>query len=283
MESLVFFGKGGIGKSTIASNLSVLYALAGRKVLHVGCDPKHDSTLALAAGGSVRTFIERVVSEGKPGGWRHLIVRGRFGIDLVEAGGPEPGVGCAGRGISLMLETFKETRLLEEGAYDIVSFDILGDVVCGGFATPLRQGFGRKVFIVVSEELMSLYAANNIAKAVRHYSPNGVVLGGLIANVRDPQADPAVLERFAGLIGTRVLATIPRDPAVRQAEYLRKPLVEHAPRAPATMALMALAVEALRIKPENLPLPTPLDDDEFYARSLRRFEAEACTAAAGRR
>ncbi|MFA5141326.1 MAG: AAA family ATPase [Elusimicrobiota bacterium] len=271
MERLVFFGKGGIGKSTIAANLSALYALAGRRVLHVGCDPKHDSTMALAPNGYVSTFVEQALREGRSGA-EVRPAAGRFGVDLFEAGGPEPGVGCAGRGISLMLENFKETRLLEKGRYDIVIFDILGDVVCGGFATPLRQGFGQKVFIVVSEELMSLYAANNIAKAVRHYGPNGVVLGGLVANLRDPKADREPLERFARIIRTSIVAYIPRDEAVRKAEFLRKTVVAHAPRARATLALASLSKKILRLKPGKLPKPTPMDDREFYRLSFSEFK-----------
>ena len=128
MERLVFFGKGGIGKSTIASNLSALYALAGRRVLHVGCDPKHDSTMGLAPDGYVSTFVEQALREGRSGAGIRPVT-GRFGVDLFEAGGPEPGVGCAGRGISLMLESFKESGLLEKGRYDVAVFDIVDDVV----------------------------------------------------------------------------------------------------------------------------------------------------------
>ncbi|MFH2204902.1 MAG: AAA family ATPase [Elusimicrobiota bacterium] len=277
MESLVFFGKGGIGKSTICANLSALYGLSGRKVLHVGCDPKHDSTLAIAARSTeyVRTFMEKIAANESITDSGKLVLRGRFGIDLVEAGGPEPGVGCAGRGISLMLETFKETRLLENGGYDICVYDILGDVVCGGFATPLRAGFGKKVFIVCSEELMSIYAANNIAKAVRHYSPNGIRLAGLIANLRDAEVDRRPLERFAKLINTRILQYVPRDPAVREAEFKRETVVEHAPKAPVTRALARLATTALRLKHKALPLPTPLEDREFYALSYTQFKKSA--------
>ncbi len=271
MESLVFFGKGGIGQSTICANLSALYGIGGKRVLHVGCDPKHDSTMAIAPEGYVRTFMEKFAANeiDTPGG---LTLKGRFGIDLVEAGGPEPGVGCAGRGISLMLETFKEHELIAKGGYDVALYDILGDVVCGGFATPLRAGFGKKVFIVVSEELMSLYAANNIAKAVLHYSPNGVVLGGLVANLRDSSVDRAPLERFAKLINTRILTYIPRDPAIREAEYKRKTVVEHAPKAPATKALAKLSALAYKLKAGKLPLPTPLDDRDFYELSFDQFK-----------
>jgi len=284
MESLVFFGKGGIGKSTVASNLSALYGISGRRVLHVGCDPKHDSSLALAPDGYVRTFMERLVDEGQArlSEGEGLTVRGKFGIDLAESGGPEPGVGCAGRGISLMLETFQEARLLEKGGYDTVVFDILGDVVCGGFATPLRKGFGEKVFIVASEELMSLYAANNIAKAVKNYSSNGVVLGGLVANLRDPKADRGPIERLAGLIGTEVLIYIPRDKAVREAEYSRKCVIEHAPRCAFSKAIAALSQRIKKIRPSKLPVPTPLDDREFYELSYRQFRPVRSTGGPAR-
>jgi len=217
--------------------------------------------------------MEQLLEDGTPrlAEGRPLTLRGRFGVDIVEAGGPEPGVGCAGRGISLMLETFQARKLLENGRYEVVVFDILGDVVCGGFATPIRRGFGKKVFIVVSEELMSLYAANNIAKAVRSYRDGGVVLAGLVANVRDPEADPRPIARFAARIGTKVVASIPRDPAVREAEYRRRSVVEHAPRSPAAKALVRLSALALRLDPRRIPVPSPLEDRVFYELSLHGF------------
>ena len=277
MESLVFFGKGGIGKSTVCANLSALFALSGRRVLHVGCDPKHDSTVAIAEHGTnyVKTFMEKVADNDTMAAPSDIALKGRFGIDIIEAGGPQAGVGCAGRGISLMLETFKETELLKDGNYDVAMYDILGDVVCGGFATPLRAGFGRKIFIVCSEELMSIYAANNIAKAVRHYSANGIRLGGIIANIRDPQADLGPLCRFAARINTQVLQFIPRDPAVREAEFERKTVVEYAPQSKATEALARLALKILALDPDERPMPDALDDEEFYAMSRCKFRTDA--------
>ena len=136
MQRIVVFGKGGIGKSTVASNLSAIYALEGKKVIHVGCDPKHDSTVGLVDGNLIETFMERHARTFSVRDIRllkasDLLFRGRLGIDCVEAGGPEPGVGCAGRGISLMLEAFQDLEILEAGGYDICLFDVLGDVVCG--------------------------------------------------------------------------------------------------------------------------------------------------------
>ncbi len=270
MTNIVIFGKGGIGKSTIASNLSTVYALQGRKVLHVGCDPKHDSTLGLVEGGLIETFMEKYSRvfgvrdhvELKP---EDLLVKGRLGIDCIEAGGPEPGVGCAGRGISLMLEALQDLRILDNGGYDIQVFDVLGDVVCGGFAAPLRKGFAEKIVIVASEELMALYAANNIAKSVKTYSSNGVYLAGVVANLKDGQVERGRLERFAALLNTRILEFVPRDPAVREAEFARdKTVVERAPGSPFTKSVESLAAKILAVRREDCPVPTPMDDRRFY-------------------
>ncbi len=270
MENIVIFGKGGIGKSTIAANLSATYALQHNKVLHVGCDPKHDSTVGLVDGGLIETFMEKHsrifgVRDHKPLQASDLLVKGRLNIDCAEAGGPEPGVGCAGRGISLMLEAFQDLGILKDGRYDIGLFDVLGDVVCGGFAAPLRQGFAEKVVIVVSEELMALYAANNIAKSVRTYASNGVYLAGLVANLKDGKPDRKRLQRFAAILGTRILAFVPRDPAVRQAEFARgKTVVERSPKSPFAKSIKSLAATIRKVKRKDCPLPTPMDDRKFY-------------------
>jgi nitrogenase iron protein NifH len=269
MENIVIFGKGGIGKSTIAANLSTVYALQKRKVLHVGCDPKHDSTVGLVDGSLIETFMEkhaRIFGVRDRGELKasDLLVKGRLGIDCAEAGGPEPGVGCAGRGISLMLEAFQDLGLLK-GGYDVAVFDVLGDVVCGGFAAPLRKGFAEKVVIVASEELMALYAANNIAKSVRTYSSNGVYLAGLVANLKDGKVDRKRLEKFARIIGTRILEFVPRDQAVREAEFARhKTVVERSPKCAFAKSIKSLAAKILAVRKEDCPVPTPMDDRKFY-------------------
>ena len=271
MENIVIFGKGGIGKSTIAASLSTVYALEGRKVLHVGCDPKHDSTVGLVDGALIETFMEkhtRIFGVRDHGELRleDLLVKGRLGIDCAEAGGPEPGVGCAGRGISLMLEAFQDLGVLQSGRYDVGVFDVLGDVVCGGFAAPLRKGFAEKIVIVVSEELMALYAANNIAKSVRTYASNGVYLAGLVGNLKDSgKKERARLERFARILGTRILEYVPRDPAVRRAEFSRdRTVVERSPRCPFAKSVRALAAKILAVRRADCPVPTPMDDRRFY-------------------
>ena len=264
------FGKGGIGKSTIAANLSTVYALQKRNVLHVGCDPKHDSTIGLVDGGLIETFMDkysRVSGTRDQGGLKiaDLLIKGRLGIDCAEAGGPEPGVGCAGRGISLMLEAFQDLGVLGPESYDIAVFDVLGDVVCGGFAAPLRKGFAEKIVIVISEELMALYAANNIAKSVRTYASNGVYLAGLVANLKDGKVDRKRIERFAKIIGTRILEFVPRDMAVREAEFARhETVVERAPKSAFAKSIKSLAAKILAVRKEDCPVPTPMDDRRFY-------------------
>lgn len=270
MQRIAIFGKGGIGKSTFSSNLAAIYARRGLRVLLVGCDPKHDTTVALTEGAPIRTAVEHsaFMDSGKTDA-AGLVVRGRLGVDCVEAGGPEPGIGCAGRGISRMIEILQEAGFLESDRYDVALFDVLGDVVCGGFAAPLRENLADKVLIVTSEELMSLYAANNVARAVRNYAANGSSLVGLVANLRDPDADRDVVARLAGLIGTRVVAWLMRDTAVRRAEYARKTAVEIAPESDFARTLESLASELL--KPSLKNIPTPLSDESFQILARRAF------------
>lgn len=265
MEKIVIYGKGGIGKSTIAANLSATWARRGKKVLHVGCDPKHDSSVALTGTRRMSTVIERLF--GTPGediAIEDILMPGRYGIDCIESGGPEPGVGCGGRSITRMLEAFEDLDLFHEKNYDIALFDVLGDVVCGGFAAPLRSGYANKIFVVTSEEAMALYAANNICKAVRRFRPNGVALGGLIANLRD-STDASIVEDFARRVGTQVVAVIPRDPVFRIAEKKKAPLAEVAPDSPLLAVFEQMASFILDLNPDQCPSPTPLDEAAFDA------------------
>jgi len=270
MNRIAIFGKGGIGKSTFSSNLAAVYARRGLRVLLVGCDPKHDTTTALTEGAPIRTAVEHsaFMDSGKAG-IEGLVVRGRLGVDCVEAGGPEPGIGCAGRGISRMIEMLEEAGYLRPGRYDVALFDVLGDVVCGGFAAPLREGMADKIVVVTSEELMSLYAANNIARAIKNYSANGAVLSGLVANLRDPDADRDAVSRFAALLGTTVLSWLPRDPAVRRAEYRRVTASELAPESEFAKRVEILA--DLLQTDARPPVPTPLSDESFGTLSRAAF------------
>jgi nitrogenase iron protein NifH len=243
--------------------------------LHIGCDPKHDSSYRLL-NPEVRllTVLEALAADPHRLRLQSVLNRGRLGITCCEAGGPEPGVGCAGRGVARTLEVLDEAGLLAADRYDVVLYDVLGDVVCGGFAAPLRAGFAQKVVIVTSADPMSLFAANNISKAVRTYRDNGVALAGLVANLRHAGRDAELLRLFAELIGTRVLASVPQDEAIVAAERRQQTLVESDPDSPTVRVFTQLAETLGGLQAEALDPPMPLADDEFF-RFIRHEDATA--------
>jgi len=263
VRAIAFYGKGGSGKTTVATSLSVLLAKQGQKVLLLGCDPKHDTAYALVPHNQRATLVEMLQKDGTLGvKTDSFLMKGTAGIDCVEAGGPEPGVGCAGRGITLMFEVLTKHGLMN-GAYDWAIFDVLGDVVCGGFAAPIRSGFAQEVCIVVSGEVLSLYAANNLCKALVRYKGTGVRLSGLIPNLRGVTGEKEMLARFAQLLGTRVFTAIPRDPSVHIAHVQSRTVVEEAPESAAAQALMLLKDELVNLAPDSSVTPTPLSDEAF--------------------
>ncbi len=256
MESIVFFGKGGIGKSTIASNVTVLMAVGGGKVLHAGCDPKMDSTLSLM-GRHIQPFTARSGNSGEAGLRESIFASPVQGVHCIEAGGPLPGVGCAGTGIGAMLDAMKDGKLLERDGYTAAVFDVLGDVVCGGFAAPLRRGFAKKAVIVTSEDPLSLYAANRLIMMIESYARNGVYLAGLAVNAKTPDG-ARLAEEFARAVNTRVLGVILRDPVVTAAEREHRPAVLAHPksdfaRRAARLALTIRAAGAPKTPPRPLP------------------------------
>ena len=258
MERIAIYGKGGSGKTMLATAVSRLLAGRGLRVLHVGCDPKRDSSLRLA-GTRPRVTMMDAVAAGRP---ETAFVASRDGVDCVEAGGPPAGTGCAGRGILITLDVFDRMGVLTDGRYDAVVFDVLGDVVCGGFAAPLRSDDPTKVVIVLSDEPMSLFAANNITRMVQTHAPTGVVLAGLVLNrPSDPGAGAGVVDRFAALLGTTVLARLPRDAAVVEAERARRTVVDHAPTAAFAESLRQLVDRVTSLDPSRILPPTPLDDE----------------------
>ncbi|HOX44678.1 MAG TPA: ArsA-related P-loop ATPase [Myxococcota bacterium] len=263
MERIAFYGKGGVGKSTVAASVSLALARQGRRVLHVGCDPKHDSTLSLVEAGPIRTVLDRLLAS-PAGGLRRedLIMPGKDGIDCVEAGGPQSGVGCGGRAISRMFELFDDLGLLDPQRYDAVVFDVLGDVVCGGFAAPLRRDVAPQVIIVASEEMAAGYAANNITRAVLHYRDNGVCLAGMVVNRRDNRADLEPVRRLAAAMNTRILAVIPRTPAIQAAELSRRSILDVGPRTQAAHRLQELARNLMGFERQGCQDPTPLELEE---------------------
>jgi len=265
MQKIAVYGKGGIGKSVVATSLSASYALAGRRVLHMGCDPKADSAVRLVDGvAGIRTVLEVLGDDPTAVATNAILTPGRHGIHTLEAGGPPPGLGCGGRGVARAIEFLDEMGLMEGDAYDVAVFDVLGDVVCGGFAAPLRDRFADKVVIVVSEEPMAMFAANNIARAIHTYHRNGASLAGLVANLRSRDANVASIEAFARRLGTQVVAVIERDPRIQAAERRRLTIVEDCPDCPAARALTDLSLRLWDVDKAALPLPTPLSEDGFF-------------------
>lgn len=232
MRKVAIYGKGGIGKSTTTQNtVAGLAETLGKKVMVVGCDPKADSTRLLLGGLAQRTVLDTLREEGEDVDLEDIRKFGFKGTICVESGGPEPGVGCAGRGIITSI------NLLEQlGAYsdsqnlDYVFYDVLGDVVCGGFAMPIREGKAEEIYIVCSGEMMAMYAANNICKGIVKFAEaGGVRLGGLICNSRKVDNEKSMIEAFAAKLGTQMIHFVPRDNMVQKAEINRKTVIDFDP------------------------------------------------------
>lgn len=248
MRKIAIYGKGGIGKSTTASNLSAALSDLGYRVLQIGCDPKADSTKNLTGGQKITTVLDAIRARGEENvALEDILCQGYGNVWCVEAGGPTPGLGCAGRGIITAFEKLKET-----GAYalchpDIILYDVLGDVVCGGFAMPIRGGYAREVFVVSSGEMMSLYAASNIVSAVRQFGKRGYAsYAGLILNERNIPDERAIVEKAIAEMGGDLVAALPRDSAVQAAETLGKTVIEALPDSDMAGRYRALAKEILR-------------------------------------
>ena len=227
MLKIAIYGKGGIGKSTISSNLSVALAKKGYKVMQIGCDPKADSTIQLHEGKGVASILDIIRAKGDKAGLEELVTEGSEGVLCAEAGGPTPGMGCAGRGIITAFEALEERHAFDIYRPDVVIYDVLGDVVCGGFAMPIREGYADKVFIVTSGENMAIYAAANIACAVKAFEARGYAgLGGLILNRRGVKREQEKAEELARDMGTDIIASLDFSPLVGEAEELGKTVME---------------------------------------------------------
>jgi nitrogenase iron protein NifH len=230
MKKIAVYGKGGIGKSTTVSNLSAALSMEGFTVMQIGCDPKADSTKNLTGGRSVRTVLDLLREKKDKVRLEDLVTPGFNGILCVEAGGPTPGIGCAGRGIIAAFEKLKELQAYEIYKPDIVFYDVLGDVVCGGFAMPMREGYADEVVIVSSGEMMSLYAAHNIAQAIKNFAGRSyAALSGIILNRRNIENERALAETAAREIGARIIGEAPRCSLVQDAEGEGKTVVEKFP------------------------------------------------------
>jgi len=267
MKQIALYGKGGIGKSTTSANLSAALADRGLDIMQIGCDPKHDSTRMLMHGTWIPTVLDQVREQGDEGiSADQVVFEGYRGVRCVEAGGPEPGVGCAGRGI---IATFQLLERLDALRGDVIVYDVLGDVVCGGFAMPMREGYAQEIYLVTSGELMSLYAANNICKAIARLSRrvrSKCALGGVICNSANITDEKTLVEEFARRINSRLIAYVPRDRIVQVAEINKQTVIEYAPESAQAGVYRALAGSVL----ENtaMTIPTPLDMDELESLAL---------------
>ena len=229
IRQVAIYGKGGIGKSTTTQNVTAGLSELGKKIMVVGCDPKADSTRLLLNGLAQKTVLDTLREEGEDIELDSIMKTGLNGIKCVESGGPEPGVGCAGRGIITSISMLENL-----GAYtddlDYVFYDVLGDVVCGGFAMPIREGKAKEIYIVASGEMMALYAANNICKGIKKYAlKGGVRLGGIICNSRNVDREIELLRAFAKELGTQLIYFVPRNNVVQRAEIRKKTVIDYAP------------------------------------------------------
>jgi nitrogenase iron protein NifH len=263
IRQLAIYGKGGIGKSTTTQNTVAGLASLGKKVMIVGCDPKADSTRLMLHAKAQETVMDKVRELGTVEDLElsDVLKEGYGGTKCVESGGPEPGVGCAGRGVITAINFLEE-----EGAYtedlDFVFYDVLGDVVCGGFAMPIRENKAQEIYIVVSGEMMAMYAANNICKGIVKYASSGSVrLGGLICNSRNTDKEKELIEALAAKLGTQMIHFVPRDNQVQRAELRRMTVIEYSPEHKQAEEYRELA----RKIDENkmLVVPTPLTMDEL--------------------
>ncbi len=261
MRQVAIYGKGGIGKSTTTQNLTAALGEMGKKVMIVGCDPKADSTRLILNGLAQQTVLDTLREEGEDIELDNILKEGFTGIKCVESGGPEPGVGCAGRGIITSINMLEQLGAYEDDL-DYVFYDVLGDVVCGGFAMPIREGKAEEIYIVASGEMMAMYAANNIAKGILKFADTGGTrLGGIICNSRKVDNEFEMLTAFAKEIGTQLIHFVPRDNVVQRAEINKKTVIDWSPEDPQADEYRTLA-KAIDGN-EMFVIPKPMTQDRL--------------------
>ncbi|MDP4090916.1 MAG: nitrogenase iron protein [Bacillota bacterium] len=265
IKQIAIYGKGGIGKSTTTSNISAALVDAGYKVMQFGCDPKSDSTNTLRGGKYIPTVLDLLREKGTVKA-EEAIFQGYGGVYCVEAGGPAPGVGCAGRGIITAVQLLKQQKVFEELNLDYVIYDVLGDVVCGGFAVPIREGIAEHVFTVSSADFMAVYAANNLFKGIKKYSnTGGALLGGVIANSINAPYSRDIIDDFVKETHTQVIEYVPRSVTVTQAELQGKTTIEAAPDSEQARVYRRLAEKIANHSESRVPAPLEVKELREWA------------------
>ena len=280
MRQIAIYGKGGIGKSTIAANLCMALREQGLKVMQVGCDPKRDSTRILIQGRLIPTVLETYREHLRMGrdeyaiALKDIVFEGHQGVYCVESGGPEPGIGCAGRGVLTAINILRDLKAFDIYGIDVVIYDVLGDVVCGGFAQPIREGYAREIYLLCSGAFMSLYAANNIAKGIRRLSRRGKTgLACVICNSSgDEQFEKKVLAEFAQTLGSKLVHLVPHSPVIQACEVESKTVLEHSPQSEEAEVFRELA--RLVMNNDHPVIPTPVEElselEALYRRHLKK-------------
>ena len=252
MLKVAIYGKGGIGKSTVTSNLAAAFANMGKRVIQIGCDPKADSTINLLGGEPLRPVMNFMREEDEePDELAQISKEGYGGILCIETGGPTPGLGCAGRGIIATFQLLEDMDLFAHYKPDVVLYDVLGDVVCGGFAAPIREGYAEKVLIVTSGEKMALYAANNISSAVRNFEDRSYAsVFGIVLNHRNVENETEKVQAFSEKIGVPIVGEVPRSDEIIRWEDQGKTVIEGNPDSEISKCFFDLA-ELLLKEEEN--------------------------------
>ena len=279
MKEIAVYGKGGIGKSTLASNISAALASAGSKVLQIGCDPKHDSTRLLMHGERITTVLDYIrdtaMLDQKS---EDILFHGFMGTGCIEAGGPKPGVGCAGRGIITAFELLDRFHIKE--SYDTVIYDVLGDVVCGGFAVPIRREYANEIFVVTSGEYMSIYAANNILRGIANYDTDTPRIAGIIYNSRNVSGEYERVRKFADAVGLPVFAKVPRSEIFAECERKNMTVIEADDQNPAADIFKDIADRIIKGAPHYKASPLTDEELETLIMGTVFYESSRSSAAA---